>query len=86
MNVRRIITAKMAKGYKRASKREKGKILDSLEQLTGFNRVYLARRLRSFSSRRKGKVRKRRYKYSIEDERALLWIKSPYDPFSPRLI
>ena len=72
MNVRRIITAKMAKGYEKASKREKGKILDSLEELTGFNRTYLARRLRSFSSRRKGKVRKRRYKYSMEDERAFV--------------
>jgi len=35
MNVRKIITAKMAKGYKRASKREKGKILDSLESSQG---------------------------------------------------
>jgi len=74
MNVRRIITAKMAKGYKRASKREKGKILDSLEQLTGFNRVYLARRLRTFSKGKQVRVRKRKGKYTKEDEVALVEI------------
>ncbi len=74
MSVRKIITAKMAKDYRKASKRGKGKILDSLEELTGFNRSYLARRLRSFSSHQGGRVRKRRCKYSKEDERALLWV------------
>jgi len=43
------VTAKMAKSYKKATKMEKGKILDSLQKLTGFNRSYLARRLRIFS-------------------------------------
>ena len=38
MNVRRIITAKMAKDYMKASKSGKGKVLDSLKELTGFNR------------------------------------------------
>jgi len=42
----RKVTSKMAKVYRGATKREKGRILDSLEGLTGFNRSYLARRLR----------------------------------------
>jgi len=38
--------------YKKATKNEKGKILDYLQKLTGFNRSYLARRLRTFSFQR----------------------------------
>ena len=38
MSVRKIITAKMAKDHKKASKRGKRKVLDSLKELTGFNR------------------------------------------------
>jgi hypothetical protein len=76
MNVRKIITAKMAKSYKKATKMEKGKILDSLQELTGFNRSYLARRLRTFSFQKVKESKRvvRRCKYTEEDERALVEI------------
>lgn len=73
MNVRKIITAKMAKMYRNASKREKGAILDSLQKITGFNRSYLSRRLRTHSSSKsKLKARRgRKNKYTEEDVKAL---------------
>ena len=76
MNVRKIITAKMAKSYKKATKKEKGKILDSLQELTGFNRTYLARRLRTFSFKKVERDKKmvRRCKYTEKDEKALVEI------------
>ena len=62
--------------HKKATKKEKGKILDSLQELTGFNRSYLARRLRTFTFQKteKGRKRMKRGKYTEEDEKALLEI------------
>ncbi len=74
MKVRRIITAKMGKRYANASKKEKGKILDSVVELTGMNRSYLSRRLRTYTSEKEGDPERRRgrkRKYTEEDERAL---------------
>ena len=65
MYVRDIITAKMAKVYKKATKREKGRILDSIQSVCGFNRSYIARRLRTYEFKRvKAKRRRGRRKYT----------------------
>jgi hypothetical protein len=75
MYVRDIITAKMAKDYKKATKREKGRILDSIQSVCGFNRSYIACRLRTYEFKRvKAKRRHGRRKYTDEDERALVEI------------
>src|SRR5450830_51434 len=46
MRERQAITKEMARRYKRASKRERGLMLDELCALAGYNRSYAARRLR----------------------------------------
>lgn len=46
MKERQAVTKQLALEYKRATKKEKGKILDSLIQLTQYNRSYAARVLR----------------------------------------
>lgn len=65
MNVRKVT----AKSYKKATKKEKGKILDSLQELTGFNRTYLARILRTFSFKKEEKKRIRRFwlRYGVDE-------------------
>ena len=70
MYVRKIITAKMARKYRNATKKEKSVILNSLEELTGFNRSYLMRRLRTYTSgnSKSGTHRGRKNKYTKEDE------------------
>jgi hypothetical protein len=47
MRERQAITKEMARRYKRAGKRERGLMLDELCALTGYNRSYAARLLRS---------------------------------------
>jgi len=47
MRERQAITKEMARRYKRASKRERGLMLDELCALAGYNRCYAARRLRA---------------------------------------
>ena len=73
MYVRKIITAKMARKYRNATKKEKSVILNSLEELTGFNRSYLMRRLRTYTSgnSKSGVHRGRKNKYTKEDVEAL---------------
>ncbi|MGB2984149.1 MAG: DDE-type integrase/transposase/recombinase [Candidatus Bipolaricaulia bacterium] len=46
MKQRQAVTKQMALGYKRATKRQKGAILDTLTELAGYNRSYAARVLR----------------------------------------
>lgn len=46
MREKQAVTKKLALKYKRARKKEKGKILDNLIELTGYNRSYQARVLR----------------------------------------
>jgi len=43
MKEKQAITRQMALEYKRATKTQKGKILDTLIRLTGYNRSYAAR-------------------------------------------
>lgn len=44
---RQSVVKELARAYHRTSKKEKGRILDQLSQLTGFNRSYAARALRA---------------------------------------
>ena len=46
MKEKKAVTREMARKYKRATKKQKGKILDTLTGLTGYNRSYAARVLR----------------------------------------
>jgi hypothetical protein len=46
MSQRQAVTKEMALKYKRATKKQKGEILDTLTELTGYNRWYAARVLR----------------------------------------
>lgn len=46
MKERQAVTKELAHRYRRAKKKEKGKILDTVIQLTGYNRSYAARELR----------------------------------------
>ena len=46
MKERQAVTGQMAGEYRRATKKEKGKMLDTLIKLTGYNRSYAARVLR----------------------------------------
>jgi len=46
MKEKKAVTREMARKYKRATKKQKGKILDTLTGLTGYNRSYAARGLR----------------------------------------
>jgi hypothetical protein len=40
MKERRAVNRKLAKGYRKASKKEKGRLLDTLARVTGYNRCY----------------------------------------------
>jgi hypothetical protein len=46
MKEKQAVTCQMAAEYKRATKKQKGQILDTLTKLTGYNRSYAARVLR----------------------------------------
>jgi hypothetical protein len=46
MREKQAVTKQLALGYRRASKRKKGEILDWLVELTGYNRSYATRVLR----------------------------------------
>ena len=46
MKEKQAVTREMAAEYRRATKKQKGKILDTLTALTGYNRSYAARVLR----------------------------------------
>ena len=53
MKQRQAVTKEMGLKYKRATKKQKGAILDALTELTGYNRCYAAR------------VRQRRARYLV---------------------
>lgn len=52
MHERKTVTKALAKQYRRAAKKEKGRLLDQFVEATGYNRVYAARLLRNFGMRR----------------------------------
>ena len=56
MRQKQAVTREKAKKYTGASKKEKGKILDDLIELTGYNRSYAARVLRREANPKKKKV------------------------------
>jgi len=47
MKEKQVVTKQLALKYKKASKEEKGQILGSVIELTGYNRSYAAQVLRS---------------------------------------
>lgn len=51
MQERRTVTKAYSAGYRRARKKEKGRILDEFTESTGYNRVYAARLLRNHGRR-----------------------------------
>jgi len=52
MKEKQAVTREMATEYKRATKKQKGQVLDTLTKLTGYNRSYAARVLRKGRKRR----------------------------------
>lgn len=46
MKEKQAVTRQLAVEYKRATKKQKGEVLDTLTELTGYNRSYAARVLR----------------------------------------
>jgi len=71
MKEKQAVTKQLALNYKRARKKEKGKILDTVIELAGYNRSYAARVLRERATPKViGKVRKgKRTITLVEDER-----------------
>src|SRR5437899_62885 len=62
MNERRAVTAVMVARYRRASKKQKGRLLDELIALTGYNRWYAVGLLRGHATTpegRGGRINKR---------------------------
>ena len=71
MKQKQAVTKQLALSYKRGSKKEKGKILDTVIELTGYNRSYASRVLRKRARPRiVGRLRKGGVKITlVEDER-----------------
>ena len=71
MKEKQAVTKQLALKYKKATKKEKGQILDSVIDLTGYNRSYAARVLRNRGKPKVlGKVRNgKRTITLVEDER-----------------
>jgi len=71
MKEKQAVTRQLALNYKRARKKEKGKILDTVIELTGYNRSYAARVLRERAKPRVlGKGRRGKVQVTlVEDER-----------------
>ena len=71
MKEKQAVTKQLALNYKRARKKEKGKILDTVIELTGYNRSYASRVLRErVKPRVLGKGRRGKVQITlVEDER-----------------
>ncbi len=71
MKEKQAVTKQLALSYKRAGKKEKGKILDTVIELTGYNRSYASRVLRQRAKPKVvGKGRRGKVKITlVEDER-----------------
>jgi len=77
------------KRYRKASKESKGKILDELCQVCGYNRKYAIWKLKQVTLEEEPKVRKRRrrsrqYDYRVAEVLVAVWRKANY-PWSLRL-
>lgn len=77
---RQAVVRELARQYQRAGKRVKGQLLDQLQMLTGFNRSYAARVLRTArpadkqrNRRRPGSGRKRQYDDAVLYALKLIW-------------
>jgi len=80
MKEKQAVTKQLALNYKRAGKKEKGKILDTVIELAGYNRSYAARGLRQ---RVKPKVLGRLPTGSVQI--TLLWVQNPSNRRTLRL-
>jgi len=71
MKQKQAVTKQLALSYKRARKKQKGKILDTVIELTGYNRSYASRVLRERAKPRVvGRLRKGGVRITlVEDER-----------------
>jgi len=71
MKEKQAVTKQLALSYKRAGKKEKGEMLDTLIELTGYNRSYASRVLRQRARPKVvGKGRRGKVKITlVEDER-----------------
>ena len=66
MAEKHAVTGKLAEGYRRAGRREKGEILDTLISITGYSRDHAARLLRA-GPPAKARLRKRRTRPRVYD-------------------
>jgi len=88
MQERRVVTKEYAARYRRASKKEKGRMLGEFVASTGYNRVYAARLLRGYGARvevkpgvflegaagtRKRRVRRRKYGPDVTQVLKQVW-------------
>jgi hypothetical protein len=71
MKQKQAVTKQLALSYKRAGKKQKGKILDTVIELTGYNRSYASRVLRQRARPKVvGRLRKGGVRITlVEDER-----------------
>ena len=75
---RRKYLYRMQKRYHKAGRREKGKLLDEMEQITGLHRKYLVELMKS-NLRRKPRLRQRGRTYGPEVDDALRMIHESFD-------
>ena len=83
---RREYLARMQERYQRASREEKGRLLDEVCQMTGYHRKAVIRRLRRAEPRQRGRRRGRPVRYGPDVVAALraIWTAAGY-PWSVRL-
>jgi len=76
MRQRQAVTRRLAQEYQRSSKKRKGQLLDTLVQLTGYQRSYAARVLRQRSQPSRPRTRHKPPTYDGEVFRALgqIWV------------
>jgi len=80
MTQRKAVTRELAKKYTGARKKEKGKILDDLIDLTGYNRSYAARVLRKTAQTKKKTVGRGRKRVTLVEDRRMKPLKRRQRP------
>ena len=75
MREKQAVTREQAKKYTGVSKKEKGKILNDLIELTDYNRSYAARVLRREANPKKKKVRYGKTKITLVENGRMKWKK-----------